>query len=255
MARRYFLEQIDDAAVVQYYADGFEHLAVDQKVLAWHLSQAALAGRDIYYDQRYGLALDMRDVLEEILLHAPDGTAGLAEVRRYTKLFWIHSGPHNHLTSRKFVLRCTPAAFADLVRAAERNGARFRRRDGESLSDLLARLNGPFFDPAVDTMVTSKSPGPGHDILTASANNLYAGVTARALEGFVERYGFNSRLVKADDRLEELVYRQGGHYGEYIERIVGHLRSALAVAPPATRRAIEALVRLEGWGEGEDGVA
>ena len=64
---RYLLEQIDDAAVVQYYADGFAALPLDQKILVWHLYQAALAGRDIYYDQRYRHALEMREVLEEIL--------------------------------------------------------------------------------------------------------------------------------------------------------------------------------------------
>ena len=65
MERQYLLEQIDDAAVVQFYADGFESLPADQKIFAWHLYQAALAGRDIYYDQRYGPSLEMRELLEE----------------------------------------------------------------------------------------------------------------------------------------------------------------------------------------------
>src|SRR4249919_3711577 len=98
MSRRYLLEQVDDAAVVQYYADGFDRLPLDQKILAWHLYQAALAGRDIYYDQRYRHALAMREVLEELLVHAAPATDDergvIAEIRRYTKLFWIHSGPH-----------------------------------------------------------------------------------------------------------------------------------------------------------------
>src|SRR6185437_14361920 len=114
MSRVYLLEQVDDAAVVQYYADGFETLPLDQKILIWHLSQAVIAGRDIYYDQRYRHSLEMRDVLEEILTHADDvESATLAEIRRYTKLFWINSGPHNNLTARKFVLTCTPAAFRE----------------------------------------------------------------------------------------------------------------------------------------------
>ena len=70
MTRTYLLEQIDDAAVVQYYADGFSELPIDQKILVWHLYQAALAGRDIYYDQRYRHALEMREILEEILTHS-----------------------------------------------------------------------------------------------------------------------------------------------------------------------------------------
>jgi dipeptidyl-peptidase-3 len=70
MTRRYLLEQVDDAAVVQYYADGFASLPIDQKMLVWHLYQAALAGRDIYYDQRYVHSLEMRQILEAILTHS-----------------------------------------------------------------------------------------------------------------------------------------------------------------------------------------
>src|SRR5262245_29840885 len=65
--RRYLLERVDDAAVVQVYADGFDALPLNDKVLLWHLYQAAVAGRDIYYDQRHAQALEMRDVLEAII--------------------------------------------------------------------------------------------------------------------------------------------------------------------------------------------
>ncbi len=258
MNRRYLLEQVGDAAVVQYYADGFERLSPDQKVLAWHLYEAALAGRDIYYDQRYPHALAMRGVLEQILVHAPAGSGddeALESIRHYTKLFWIHSGPHNHLTARKFVLECNPAAFRRLAHAAAAAGARFPTAAGESLDALLDRLHGPFFDPDVDPMVTSKTPGPGGDILASSANNLYAGVTMADIDGFEERYPLNSRLVRSDGRLVEEVYRVGGRYDGQIRRIVGHLRSALAWAPPATRRALEALIRFYESGEQVDRVA
>src|SRR5688572_28827712 len=67
--RKYLLERVDDAAVVQLYADGFRALPLKEKILIWHLSQAALAGRDIYYDQRHALNLEMRDVLEAIVGH------------------------------------------------------------------------------------------------------------------------------------------------------------------------------------------
>jgi dipeptidyl-peptidase-3 len=156
--RRYLLEQVDDAAVVQYYADGFASLPPDLKILSWHLYQAALAGRDIYFDQRYRHGLAMRAVLEQILVHAPAGRPEfeevLADVGRYTKLFWINSGPHNNLTSRKFVLACLPADFRALAHAAAASGARFPAGEGESLDALLDRLEGPFFDPDVDPMVT-----------------------------------------------------------------------------------------------------
>ena len=155
MNRPYLLEQVADAAVVQYYADGFDALPLEQKILTWHLYQAAIAGRDIYYDQRYRHSLEMRAILEQILTHAHPVTGSgqaavpadvLAEIRRYTKLFWINSGPHNNLTARKFVLACSPDAFAAAVHAAERTGSRVPRPSGESLDDLLERLRPMFFD-------------------------------------------------------------------------------------------------------------
>jgi len=253
MERQYLLEQIDDAAVVQYYADGFDALPLEQKVLAWHLYQAALAGRDIYYDQRYPHALEMREILEEILAHAAGVEAAtLAEIRRYTKLFWISSGPHNSLTSRKFVLKCSREVFRDAAETAERNGARLPTRSGESIAAMIDRLSGPFFDPAVDPMVTSKIPDDGRDILEASANNLYDGVTMADLAGFKERYGLNSRLVKRDGRMREEVYRLRGRYGREIAAVIRHLQAALPFAPEATRKALEALVRFYETGEDAD---
>ncbi len=256
MTRTYLVEQVDDAAVVQYYADGFEALPLDQKVLIWHLSRAALAGRDIYYDQRYRHALEMREVIEEILVHGQAVAPGvLAEIRRYAKLFWINSGPHNNLTARKFVLTCTPAELAEAAGDAARAGARFPLESGETLRALLERLHGPLFDPAVDSLVTSKTPGTDRDILTASANNLYESVTMSDLEGFEERYGLNSRLVKRNGRLEEEVYRSGGRYGAQIREVIRHLRAALPYAAAPMRRALEALIRFYETGEEADRVA
>jgi dipeptidyl-peptidase-3 len=253
--RTYLLEQVDDAAVVQYYADGFARLPVDQKILAWHLYQAALAGRDIYYDQRYRHALEMREVLEQILTH-PRGIdpATLAEIRRYTKLFWINSGPHNNITARKFVLKCAPDAFRDAAEIAEREGAVFPLRLGENVADLVGRLTPAFFDPDVDALVTNKAPGGGRDILDASANNLYDGVTMADLAGFRERYGLNSRLVKRHGELVEEVCRIGGRHHDRIATIVHHLQAAMPYAPPKMRRALEALVRFYETGEDADRV-
>ena len=231
--RTYLLERVDDAAVVQLYADGFDGLPLKEKTLIWHLYQAALAGRDIFYDQRYAHNLEMRDVLEAIvdaLRPAIDPTT-LAEIQRYTKLFWINTGPYNNLTARKFVLKCTP----DGVRgrgARRREGGRHvpapERRDARSAA---RRGSQPmFFDPSVDPMVTAKTPPPGKDILTASANNLYVGVTMKDLEGFDERYPLNSRLVKQDGKLVEEVYRVDGRYGGQIAAIVQHLEAAIPFA-------------------------
>src|SRR3954463_16035835 len=117
--RQYLLEHIGEAAVVQVYADAFRDLPLREKTLVWHLYQAALAGRDIFYDQRYAHNLEMRDLLEGIITHPKDVDAKtLAEIQRYTKLFWLNSGPYNNLTARKFVLACSPEAFAAAARAA-----------------------------------------------------------------------------------------------------------------------------------------
>jgi dipeptidyl-peptidase-3 len=250
--RKYLLERVDEAAVVQLYADGFEALTSDQRLLIWHLYQAAIAGRDIFYDQRYAHNLDMRDVLEAILTH-PSGDADThAEIQRYTKLFWLNTGPYNNLTARKFVLKCTPDQFAAAAHAAAAKGAAFPLRRGESLDALLLRLKPMFFDASVDPSVTTKTPPAGRDILQASANNLYSGVTMKDLEGVQERYPLNSRVVKTDGKVVEEVYRVGGMYDAQIRDVIGHLERALPYAPELTARALRALIEWYRTGEERD---
>jgi dipeptidyl-peptidase III len=254
--RKYLLERVDEAAVAQLYADGFASLPLDQKVLLWHLYCAALAGRDIYFDQRYLHNLEMRDVLEEIITHA-DGidSATLAEVVRYTKLFWLNTGPHNNLTARKFVLKCRPAEFAAAAHAAAAAGAVFPLRNGESLDALLQRMEPLFFDPAVHTIVTNKTPGPGKDILTSSANNLYVDVSMADLQDFDEQHPLNSRVVKRDGRLVEEVYRVGGRYDKEIREIIRHLEAAIPYATASMAAALRALTTFYTTGENADRIA
>ena len=132
--RRYLLERVDDAAVVQLYADGFASLPLREKVLIWHLYLAALAGRDIYYDQRHAHSLEMRTLLEAMLTHGRRiAPSVLDEIRRYTKLFWINSGPYNNITARKFVLRLAPEELHAAAVAAAESGAVLPGRPAESL--------------------------------------------------------------------------------------------------------------------------
>jgi dipeptidyl-peptidase-3 len=254
--RQYLLEQIDDVAVAQLYADGFAALTRSEKILAWHLYLAALAGRDIYYDQRYEHGLEMRRTLEAVLTHAASiEPEVLGELRRYTKLFWINTGPHNNLTARKFVLRLAPSQLLEALEAAVRDGALLPQRADESLDQFATRMAPLFLDETVDPVVTNKNPGEGRDLLEASANNLYDGVSMHDLEGFREQYALNSRLVKRDGRLVEEVYRIGGRYGAAIGRIVEHLHAARVVAPPPTQAAIDAAIRFYQTGEDQDRVA
>src|SRR5215211_5159892 len=166
--RPYLLERVGEAAIAQLYADGFTALPRREKLLVWHLVQAAIAGRDFYFDQRYAHNLEMRELLEALV---PEWSGMPGDVReplaRYTKLFWINSGPHNNLTAQKVVLECSPDAFAREVQAAALRGARMPSRAGEPLDALLSRLRPLFFDKSVHRTVTSKTPGEGQDILTA----------------------------------------------------------------------------------------
>ena len=253
--RRHLLEQIGEAAVVQLYADGFPSLPLREKTLVWHLYLAALAGRDIYYDQRYARNLDMRDVLESILTHARlVEPRVLREIRAYTKLFWVNSGPYNNLTARKFVLGVTPDELRDAIAAAERDGAEFPCRPGETREDFVERLAPWFFDAAFEPVLTNKSPGPGGDILMASANNLYAGVSLHDLETYEERHALNSRLVAREGRLIEEVYRVGGRYDTQIRRIITHLTDAIPFAPERMAEALRALIAFYQSGEDADRV-
>jgi dipeptidyl-peptidase-3 len=251
--RQYLLERVDDAAVVQLYADGFDSLPLDQKLLIWHLYQATIAGRDIFIDQKHRSALEMRGVLEQIVAHSQGvDAATLSAIQRYTKLFWINNGPYNNLTARKFVLTTTPEAFAAAAQAAAKSGARFATRQGESLDAMLARLQPMFFDPSVDAIVTNKTPGPGRDILLASANNLYSGVSMADLKGFTERNGLNSRLVKRDGKLVEEVYKIGGVYGRQLAEVVTHLEAAVPYATPSMAGALRALIQWYRTGDDRD---
>jgi dipeptidyl-peptidase-3 len=255
--RTYLLETVDDAAVAQIYADGFQSLSLREKTLVWHLYQAALAGRDIFIDQRHESALEMRALLEAVVAH-PRGidAATLQEVERYTKLFWINNGPYNNLTARKFLLKTTPEAFAAAVKAAVASGASVTLPAGETLDAMLARLAPMFFDPAVDPIVTNKAPGPGKDILLESANNLYAGVSFAEAEAFRksgrEKNGLNSRLVKQNGRLVEEVYKIGGRYSKEISAVVSHLEAAIPFAPEPTANALKALIQWYRTGDDAD---
>lgn len=254
--RPYLLERVDEAAIVQLYADGFMALPLEQKTLIWHLYQAAVAGRDIYTDQRYVHNLAMRDFLEALVLHDQALPADVAaELWRYTKLFWINSGPFNNLTARKFVLKLPVDTLVAAAQAAAAAGARFATAHGESPADLARRLAPCLLDPAVDPMVTNKTPGPGGDIVRDSANNLYQGVSMADLDGFVERYPLNSRLVKREGQLVEEVYKVGGRYDGELRRVIGHIEAALPFATPSFAAALRALIQWYRTGEDADRTA
>src|SRR5687768_15459890 len=158
--RPYLLEQIEDAAVVQLYADGFEKLPLKEKTLVWHLYRAALAGRDIYYDQRHRHNLGIRQMLEQILRHSHGVPAEtLKELTRYTKLFWLNTGPYNNLTARKFLLNLDRQRLIEAMEIAAANAAEFELENKESIANRVDKYARTFFDPHSEPIVTFKTPG------------------------------------------------------------------------------------------------
>jgi dipeptidyl-peptidase-3 len=264
--REFLLERVDDVAIVQLYADGFERLTPRDRILCWHLAQAAIAGRPIYMQQRCADGLDILALCEEILVHE-DGVepATLAEVRRYTKLFWVDNSPYNNVTARKNVMNASPSELVRAAEAAQAAGAKLPLRERETARDLVARLAPMLFDPGHEPMVTAKSPEGGLDVVEASSATFYGpGVRVRDLEAFEPRYALNSNVVKGPDgELVEQPWRMGapelgippGLYAAEIAEVVGHLEAALPFAPAATRAALEAQIRFYRTGAREDRVA
>ena len=159
--RQYLLERVGEAAVVQLYADGFRALSLREKTLVWHLYRAAIAGRDIFYDQRHRVS--PRDARSARGHRGPPVQLRPRHASRrfehYTKLFWINTGAYNNLTARKFVLTCGPERFAAAAHAAVRAGARraaprrriARRPARTAASDVLrsrVRADGHRQEPA-----------------------------------------------------------------------------------------------------------
>jgi dipeptidyl-peptidase-3 len=260
-AHRYLVGQVGPFALVQFYADGFDKLTPRERLLAYYLAEAGIAGDPIYYDQisDYGLAL--KQLLEGIWTH-PDGVdpAVLAKIRGYTQLVWIQHGNYNLDSSRKFLPEFTPDELQTAARRARDNGANLGADSPQALDALLERLSRPIFDPDYKPMLTVKAPPPGQDQLTASGNNLYAGVTSAEVARFQQKYELNSRLIKQSGRLVEEVYRAGtpdgkvppGRYAEFLNRSIVQLELAARQAEPAQADVIRKLIRYYQTGEKAD---
>ena len=121
------------------------------------------------------------------------------EVWRYTKLFWINSGRYNNLTARKFVLTLSRRGAGGRGRGRGRRRRPVPAAAAASRPAALARRLAPLFlDPAVDPMVTNKTPGADGDLLRDSANNLYGGVTMADLDGL--RRALSAQLAAGEAR-------------------------------------------------------
>jgi dipeptidyl-peptidase III len=233
------VDQFADLKILRYKVPGFEELSPRQKELIYYLSEAALCGRDIVFDQNYKHNLLIRKTLDAIVEgYRGDRTDPQWEkFMVYTKRVWFSNGIHHHYSTDKFIPDFTPEYFASLVKGAE--GVPFPLTEGQTLDDLIAFLRPVIFDPAVDAKKVSQDPS--QDLVTQSAVNFYAGVTQAEVEAYYKSisagndptpisYGLNSRVVKKDGKLVEEVASARGLYGPAIQKIVEWLGKAAAVA-------------------------
>ena len=246
----YRVDRFADIEIIRYEVPGFEELSLKQKQLLYHLSEAALMGRDIVYDQncRYNLAI--RRALEAIHreYRGDRNDARFKALELYLKRVWLANGIHHHYGEDKFEpTGFTADYFAQCIRSLDPKHVPVR--PGQTVDAWLAEITPIIFDPKVMPKRTVQS-GSG-DLLLASANNYYeGGVTQKEAEAFyaamrnpndstAPSYGLNSRLCKtADGKLVEKVWKVGGLYTEAIERIVDELQKAEQFAENDAQRAV-----------------
>lgn len=254
------VDRAGDTGFIELKAEGFDDLTPKQKELAYWLTQASIALDPVIYDQRSKWGLRQKRLLEEIYVRPAGIEPKLKEkLVVFTKRFWANHGNHLDSSAQKFVPDFTPAELQAAAQRALKNGG-FKEGYGElgpiadaaALDKELGELKASLFDAEFEPMSTAKNPKDGADILSASSNNLYSGVTMKDLEGFKEENGLNSRLVKgADGKLVEQVYRAGtpdgkvapGLYAPFLKKAAEFLRKAAAAAEPGQRKTLLPLAR------------
>ena len=255
------VDRVGNTGFLQLEAESFKSLTPREQALGYWLSEASIAINPIIYDQLSRFGLREKRVLETIVAH-PEGVnpAAYQKILAFTKLFWANRGNHNETTAQKFLPEFTFDELRDAGLAAIQHGAAAFSKP--EFQKEIEELRPSLFDPNFEPMITAKSPRAGQDILQASSNNFYSGVTLADLKNFMERYPLNSRLAKVDGRLEEQVYRAGtpdprippGLYAEYLAKANSYLEKAAEVAEPAQAQAIRNLMRYYQTGDPKDWV-
>jgi dipeptidyl-peptidase-3 len=262
------VERVGDTGFIRLESPSFSQLTPRQKALAYWLTQASIAIDPIIYDQLSRFGLREKRLFEGVMAHhAGVPPEAFRKIREYALLFWANRGNHNENTSQKFVPSFTFEDLQDAALKAQADGA-FKTPSGDlpplagagALKKELADLRTAIFDPAFEPMMTAKTPPPGKDILQASANNFYQGVTLEDLKNFKEQYPLNSRIVKDVKGIHEEVFRAGmsdgrvapGLAATYLKRAVEYLDKARALAEPAQATVIADLIRFYQTGEPKD---
>lgn len=236
---KYQTEQFADLAILRYQVPGFEELSLKEKELVYYLYEAALAGRDIYYDQNYKHNLFIRKTLNGVV-RSYEGDRQTDEFKSlmvYAKRFWFSNGIHHHYANKKFTPEFSPEYFTELLRNSDEKLLPIA--SNETLDNLLSKLIPLIFNPNIDAQKVNLTPGA--DLIKTSAVNFYEGTTQKEVENFystmVSRkdttpvwHGLNSKLIKEKGKLQEKVWKVGGMYSQAIEKIVYWLGKALRVA-------------------------
>ncbi|MDH6341939.1 dipeptidyl-peptidase-3 [Parabacteroides sp. PFB2-12] len=244
----YVVDQFADLQILRYQVPGFESLSLQQKQLLYHLSEAALMGRDILFDQNNRYNLPIRRTLEAVY-NAYTGDKNDTEYKAletYLKRVWFSNGIHHHYAEDKIL----PTFSVDYFKASvsKLDKSLLPLREGQSVEAFLEEIVPVMFDPAVMSKRTVQSGE--QDIIMASANNYYGeGLTQKEVEAFYDKmkdpkdntpisYGLNSRLVKENGQLTEKVWKVGGLYTKAIEPIVAELQKAIPFAENEHQKAV-----------------
>lgn len=243
----YIVEQFADLQLLRYRVAGFENLSLWQKELIYYLSEAALEGRDILFDQNGKYNLQIRKLLEAVYV-SYSGDRNNPEFQGlevYLKRVWFSSGIYHHYACDKFVPAFSPEFLRECIEQVD--VVSLPLKDGESVQAMCDKLFPVMFDPKV--MPKRVNQADGEDLVMTSAANYYEGVTQDEAEKFYAMqkvaadphpvmYGMNSRLVKKDGVLQEEVWKLDGMYGEAIQKIIFWLKKAETVAENEAQREV-----------------
>ena len=243
----YTVEQFADLQILRYRVPGFEDLSLKQKELVYYLTEAALQGRDILFDQNGKYNLTIRRMLEAVYTgyKGDKNTPDFKAMEVYLKRVWFSNGIHHHYGSEKFVPGFTPEFFRQAVQSVD--AATLPLAEGQTVEQLCEEVFPVIFDPTV--MPKRVNQAAGEDLVLTSACNYYDGVTQQEAEDFYNAlknpqdetpvsYGLNSRLVKEDGKIQEKVWTVGGLYGQALEKIVYWLKKAEGVAETPEQKAV-----------------
>lgn len=243
----YTVEQFADLQILRYRVPGFEDLSLKQKELVYYLTEAALQGRDILFDQNGKYNLTIRRMQEAVYTgyKGDKNTPDFKAMEVYLKRVWFSNGIHHHYGSEKFVPGFTPEFFRQAVQSVD--AATLPLAEGQTVEQLCEEVFPVIFDPTV--MPKRVNQAAGEDLVLTSACNYYDGVTQQEAEDFYNAlknpqdetpvsYGLNSRLVKEDGKIQEKVWKVGGLYGQALEKIVYWLKKAEGVAETPEQKAV-----------------